>query len=94
MNSKHRRRSQNPGGLPDWAIIVLVFVITLVWLANFVVSVFNPKYQPPAQINAIFPAIVGAILLNASRQRGRAPKFPWSKGDDGSKRDDSGEDES
>ena len=68
-NLRRHRATGSPGGLPDWAIIVLVFVITTVWLANFVVSAINPHYNPPGEINAFFPAVVGTILVNAAARR-------------------------
>lgn len=62
--SRHRRDS--PGGVPQWVLITIMFLITAAWITNFLISVFNPHYQPPGQINTAFITIVGAILVNAA----------------------------
>lgn len=87
-NRNRHRNSSSPGGLPDWAIIVLVFLITIVWLSNFVISAINPNYNPPGEINTLFPAVIGTILVNAAARR-RGDDNRDNRRDDDDRRGDS-----
>lgn len=45
----------------------LITLITLVWAANFTVTLFRPAYKPPAEVNLPFMAVVG--FLTATYQK-------------------------
>ena len=47
----------------------LVLTVTLVWAANAVAPIFVKGYEPPAELNVAFMAVLG-ILTGAS---GRPP---------------------
>ena len=41
---------------------VLIFIVTGVWLVNFLAGVFIDSYTPAESINGIFLAIVGGLF--------------------------------
>lgn len=41
---------------------IIAVVVTAVWVASFVVSLFSVSYKPDPQINVVFMAVVGAAM--------------------------------
>jgi hypothetical protein len=52
---------------PKLANAVIV-VVTVVWVASFVISIIVPQYRADPQINVIFMGIVGGSLALKSRK--------------------------
>jgi hypothetical protein len=70
-NSKKKKKKHDDNRLPDWVLYLLVLAITAVWVASFVTGLFNPRYQPPEQVNLLFSSMVGGLLLHtATRNKG------------------------
>jgi hypothetical protein len=53
----------------------VIIVVTVVWVASFVISVVAPEYRADPQINVIFMGLVGGSLALKSRK----PKTDDSK---------------
>jgi hypothetical protein len=49
----------------------IVVAITTVWVLNFGASVALPDYKAPPEINSIFMAMVGTVLVTAPMVGGR-----------------------
>lgn len=58
---------------------VIAIVVTAVWVASFVVSLFSVTYKPDPQINVVFMAVVGAAM--ALKGRGGSDDKPANGGD-------------
>lgn len=50
----------------------IVILVSIVWAANFVASVFLPEYQTDSTLNFVFMTIVGGALA-LKRNPGDAP---------------------
>lgn len=50
---------------------VIVLAITAVWVLNFVATVALPGYKAPPEINSIFMAMVGTVLVTVPMIGGR-----------------------
>ena len=50
--------------LADFVIVV----VTIVWVASFIVSIFSGAYKPDPQINVIFMGIVGGAFAIKARK--------------------------
>lgn len=46
---------------------VIAVIVTAVWVASFVVSLFSTTYKPDPQINVVFMAVVGAAMALKGR---------------------------
>jgi hypothetical protein len=46
----------------------IIVVVTIVWVASFIISIFMPEYRADPQINVIFMGIVGGSLALKSRK--------------------------
>lgn len=46
---------------------VIAIIVTAVWVASFVVSLFSVTYKPDPQINVVFMAVVGAAMALKGR---------------------------
>lgn len=53
---------------PKLANIIAV-IVTAVWVASFVVSLFSVSYKPDPQINVVFMAVVGAAMALKGSQK-------------------------
>jgi drug/metabolite transporter (DMT)-like permease len=49
--------------MPDKLRTALVLCVSLVWGVNFCAPVFIKSYVPPPEVNVLFMAIVGALML-------------------------------
>lgn len=47
---------------------VIIVVVTVVWVASFIVSVTVAEYRADPQVNAIFMGIVGGSVYLKSRK--------------------------
>jgi hypothetical protein len=48
---------------------VIIWVITCVWVLNFILAWRVPNYQGSESVNAIFMAIITATFVSGSRRR-------------------------
>ncbi len=70
---------QNSGGfsVPQWVMVTLVSIVTVVWAGSLVLDAFVKSYDPPATISLAFMAVVSALLGSGvvrslpSRKKGR-----------------------
>lgn len=46
----------------------VIIVVTVVWVASFVISIVLPQYRADPQINVIFMGLVGGSLALKSRK--------------------------
>lgn len=54
---------------------MLVIILTSVWAFAIIAPAFVKSYQPPPEVSAAFPAIIGAVLAipakgNGNRENG------------------------
>lgn len=40
-------------------------VITIAWATSFIVSIANPKYQPPSSLQPLMMLVAGAAFANS-----------------------------
>lgn len=67
-----------PGfSVPQWVLVTLVSIVTVVWAGSLVLDAFVKSYDPPATISLAFMAVVSALLGSGvvrslpSRKKGR-----------------------
>lgn len=48
----------------------VVVVVTMVWVASFVLSVVSTVYRPDPQIHLLFGSVVGAFMALGARKSG------------------------
>lgn len=70
---------QASGGfsVPQWVLVTLVSIVTVVWAGSLILDAFVKSYDPPATISLAFMAVVSALLGSGvvrslpSRKKGR-----------------------
>ncbi|GGF39224.1 hypothetical protein [Williamsia phyllosphaerae] len=48
--------------VPQWVIVTLVSIVTVVWAGSLILDAFVKSYDPPATISLAFMAVVSALL--------------------------------
>lgn len=54
---------------PNWVRNFLIIAVTGVWVASYIIGLFNPDIKIPEQVNVLFSSMVGVLLLNAASKR-------------------------
>jgi drug/metabolite transporter (DMT)-like permease len=52
----------------------LVLLVAAVWAGSFLAGLLIDQYSPPASVNAIFSAVMTALLVDRHRRAGGGPE--------------------
>jgi Na+/H+ antiporter NhaC len=54
--------------LPRWMSLALIGLVSVVWSGTVIAGIFERDYQPPESINALFAAVVTALVLDRKKK--------------------------